>query len=212
MPEMDGFATTALIRRQESRAPSGHGARARVPIVALTAHDALRYRDKCLAADIDDILSKPYTLEDCRRLLQQWVAGAGPASAARDAHSSANDSPLASVDASTVAALRQLGGGKRADLYSKLVALFGSSSTQELDELTAALQDDDLPAAAAVCHKLASAAANVGALAYAQRVKELERHALGGELASARDCCQELCAAHAALLEALHGQRLKATA
>jgi CheY-like chemotaxis protein/HPt (histidine-containing phosphotransfer) domain-containing protein len=209
MPEMDGFATTALIRSQQSRAPSANGTRSRVPIIALTAHDAVRYRDRCLAADIDDILSKPYTLEDCQRLLQQWVAGADGARAALSAESSMT--ALATVDASAVAALRQLGGGKQ-DLYSKVVLLFVSSSTQALDELQAALEDDDLPAAAAVCHKMASAAANVGALTYAERVKELERHALGGEAAPARACCDELCAAHAALLEALNGQRLKATA
>jgi signal transduction histidine kinase/ligand-binding sensor domain-containing protein/CheY-like chemotaxis protein len=46
MPGMDGFATTALLRRQELRAGA-----ARVPVIALTAHDAVRYREKCFAAD-----------------------------------------------------------------------------------------------------------------------------------------------------------------
>jgi signal transduction histidine kinase/ligand-binding sensor domain-containing protein/DNA-binding NarL/FixJ family response regulator len=217
MPGMDGFATTELIRRQESRAQSVHGNRARVPIVALTAHDAVRYRDRCVAADIDDILSKPYTLEDCRRLVHRWivradeaasdsVGTAGPAAALHE------ESPLVGVDAEAVASLRALGGGKHADLYSKLVRLFGSSSTQALDELKAALGRGDLPAAAAVCHKLASAAANVGALAYAQRVKELERHALAGESPRAREICDELCAAHVPLLEALQDQRQRAIA
>jgi signal transduction histidine kinase/ligand-binding sensor domain-containing protein/CheY-like chemotaxis protein/HPt (histidine-containing phosphotransfer) domain-containing protein len=217
MPEMDGFAATALIRRQESRTLGVHGGRSRVPIVALTAHDAARYRDKCLAADIDDILSKPYTLDDCRRLLEHWVARGGEPGAAgpiADAGSAANasESPLTSVDPSTVAALRELGGGRQGDLFSKLVALFATSSTQALHELTAALERDDLPAAAAVCHKLASAAANVGALAFAQRVKELERHAIAAERAAARAGCEELCAAHVPLLEALQGERLRATA
>ena len=124
----------------------------------------------------------------------------------------ARGTSLTSVDANAVAALRQLGAGKQADLYSKLVGLFGSSSTQALDELKAALEADDLPTAAAVCHKLASAAANVGALAYAQRVKELERHALAGERTPARDVGEELCAAHVPLLEALQSQRVRATA
>jgi CheY-like chemotaxis protein len=214
MPGMDGFATTALIRRQETRAQSVHGGRVRVPIVALTAHDAVRYRDRCLAADIDDILSKPYTLDDCGRMLRRWVAGRDEAAApaAQRGADASSAPPLASVDTGAVAALQQLGAGKQADLFSKLVGLFGSSSTQALGELEAALQGDDLPAAAAVCHKLASAAANVGALAFAQRVKELERHALAGEGAPARDACAELCAAHAPLLEALQSRRLRATA
>jgi signal transduction histidine kinase/ligand-binding sensor domain-containing protein/CheY-like chemotaxis protein/HPt (histidine-containing phosphotransfer) domain-containing protein len=215
MPGMDGFATTALIRRQQDRAANVHGARARVPIVALTAHDGVRYRDKCLAADMDDILSKPYTLDDCRRLLELWVARAASLARTREAEAADGHAALvalASVDAGAIAALRELPGGKQGDLYSKLVELFCSSSTQSLAELRAALERDDLPAAAAICHKLASAAANVGALAYAEQVKELERLALAGESAAARDLCAALCSAHLPLLDALQGQRLRATA
>ncbi len=62
MPDMDGFAASPLIRQRE-----GQTLRARrTPIVALTAHDAVSYREKVLKADMDDILSKPYSLEDRR--------------------------------------------------------------------------------------------------------------------------------------------------
>jgi signal transduction histidine kinase/ligand-binding sensor domain-containing protein/CheY-like chemotaxis protein/HPt (histidine-containing phosphotransfer) domain-containing protein len=231
MPGMDGFATTALIRSQEDRVGR------RVPIVALTAHDAVRYREKCLAADIDDILSKPYTLDDCRRLLRRWLArdpwkspqggdpwkspqggaddtAAVPMLAAPESGSASSLAPelLAVVDANAVAALRQLGSGKQADLYSKLVELFRTSSAQSLADLKAALEQDDLKAAAAVCHKLASAAANVGAMAYAAKVRELERLSLAGERASAGELGAALCEAHLPLLDALQGQRLRATA
>jgi two-component system sensor histidine kinase BarA len=217
MPGMDGFATTALIRQQQGRA--ARGLAARVPIVALTAHDAARYRDKCVAADMDDILTKPYTLEDCRRLLQRWVARAAEAppvapavAASASAPATAELVPLASVDASAVAALRQLGTAKHADLYSKLVELFRTSSTQSLAELKTALERDDLAAAAAAAHKLASAAGNVGALAYAEKVRDVERLCRAGQRAPAREGCDALCAAHLPLLEALQGLPLKATA
>src|SRR5690606_14199582 len=45
MPGMDGFAATKLIREQQKRA-AGERRAARVPIVALTAHDAAHYREK----------------------------------------------------------------------------------------------------------------------------------------------------------------------
>jgi signal transduction histidine kinase/ligand-binding sensor domain-containing protein/DNA-binding response OmpR family regulator len=215
MPGMDGFATTALIRSQQGRA-NAHGGQARVPIVALTAHDPARYRDKCLAADMDDILSKPYTLEDCARMLHRWLARADSPRGAGVPHAiaAAPRAPdaLASVDANAVAALRKLNVGGHADLYSELVELFGGSLTQSLAELDAALTRDDLPAAAAVCHKLASAAANVGALAYAQRVRELERHALAGERAPARAASDALHAARESLLDTLQSHCLRATA
>jgi CheY-like chemotaxis protein/HPt (histidine-containing phosphotransfer) domain-containing protein len=212
MPGMDGFATTALIRAQQSRA--ANGGRARVPIVALTAHDADRYRERCLAADIDDILSKPYTLDDCRRVLRHWLARSeadGVSAVADGSTCSAPAAPLTTIDVEAVAALRKLSAGKT-DLYAKLVELFRTSSTQSLAELVSALESEDLAAAAAVCHKLASAAANVGALAYAQQVRSLERLALAAERESARELAETLCAAHVPLLEALQGQRSRATA
>ena len=68
MPTMDGFATTALIRQRE-------GSVRRVPIVALTAHDAAGYRETCIEAGMDDLLSKPYTLPECAQLLRRWIGG-----------------------------------------------------------------------------------------------------------------------------------------
>ena len=219
MPGMDGFTASKLIRQQQRGGSGAH----RVPIVALTAHDAAHYHEKCLAADIDDILSKPYTLEDCASLLQRWLQGTddAPVTALREARASgvatAGDSnvaaaTLASVDTNTVTALRHLPAARHADLYARLVELFRSSSAQSLTELEAALEGDDLAAAAAVCHKMASAAANVGALAYAQQVRALERHCRAGERERARELGRALQAAHEPLIETLQQQQLKATA
>jgi CheY-like chemotaxis protein len=67
MPGMDGFATTALIRQQP-------GAAGTVPIVALTAHDTVGYRDTCLQAGMDGMLSKPCTLEEYEQVLRRLIA------------------------------------------------------------------------------------------------------------------------------------------
>jgi two-component system sensor histidine kinase BarA len=218
MPGMDGFATTALIRKQQGAAAGGQDQK-RVPIVALTAHDAARYREKCLAADIDDILTKPYTLDDCAHLLRRWLVRPDATPVARAAQAmdaaaerAADPATLASVDANAVAALRQLQAGKHTDLYAKLVELFRSSSTQALAELQTALERDDLTAIAAVAHKLAAAAANVGALAYASYVRELEQRSLAGDRVRVAELCRELHASHLPLLDTLRSQRLRATA
>jgi signal transduction histidine kinase/DNA-binding response OmpR family regulator len=67
MPELDGYAATGQLRERE-----GQGAR-RVPVVALTANAMADDRTKCLAAGMDDYLSKPVRLEDIRAILQRWV-------------------------------------------------------------------------------------------------------------------------------------------
>jgi CheY-like chemotaxis protein len=209
MPGMDGFATVSLIRQRDGEAAS-------VPIIALTAHDALNYRDKCLAAGMNDILSKPYGLEECTRALSRWIK-LSPLRAAseRTAASSASFaalSRLTSVDANAIAGLRSLRAEKYVDFYAKLVELFRAGSTESLARLRLAVESGDLRAAAAVCHKLTSSAANVGAIEYAKQLRKLEHLCLTGDSASARELREKLQAAHAPLLETLTGYCLRASA
>jgi len=75
MPVMDGYTATRTIREQEAQrsAPPAGQAPARLPIVALTA-DALKGdRERCLAGGFDDYLSKPYTRQQLRDVIQRWL-------------------------------------------------------------------------------------------------------------------------------------------
>jgi CheY-like chemotaxis protein/HPt (histidine-containing phosphotransfer) domain-containing protein len=204
MPTMDGFATTALIRQREALVR-------RVPIVALTAHDAAGYRETCIEAGMDDLLTKPYTLEECARLLRRWIAGSPGRSSAAPSLRSSRDS-LLSVDPTAVSAVRNLRAGKHADLYTKLVDLFRVGSAKSLTELHGALAAGDLKAAGSVCHKLASSAANVGALAFANEVRRLGTMCSEGNAAGAEELTGGLEAAHPMLMDVLMHVQLRESA
>ena len=201
MPGMDGFATTAQIRAREQTG-------SQVPIIALTAHDAPGIREACVRAGMNDLLSKPYTLEQCAQLLQHWV---GPGQSGRGTRTPASQL-LSSVDASAVARLRNLRTGRRSDLYSSLVDLFRTGSADSMERLRTSLAAGDLSAAAAICHKLASSAANIGALAFAGDVRRLGQRCLAGDGAGARPLHQGLETAYPGLLEELTRLQLRATA
>jgi signal transduction histidine kinase/DNA-binding response OmpR family regulator/HPt (histidine-containing phosphotransfer) domain-containing protein len=82
MPEMDGFAATAAIRAGEAqRRASGappDGRPDRIPIIAVTAHAMQGDRDASLSAGMDDHLSKPFSLEGLRAVLERWMPTEAP--------------------------------------------------------------------------------------------------------------------------------------
>ncbi|HTP65813.1 MAG TPA: ATP-binding protein [Geobacteraceae bacterium] len=73
MPEMDGYEATRLIRQQEAR--SCEEVR-RLPIIALTAHAMEGDRELCLAAGMDDYISKPFKAVQIGAMLDKWGPGA----------------------------------------------------------------------------------------------------------------------------------------
>ncbi len=70
MPDMDGFEATAVIRSREGK--SRHQT-----ICALTANAMAGDRERCLAAGMDDYISKPVGLEKLRDALVRWIPDVG---------------------------------------------------------------------------------------------------------------------------------------
>lgn len=68
MPELNGYETTAAIRD-----PSSTVRNHAIPVIALTANAMREDRNECLAAGMDDYLSKPLKSADLTDMLQKWL-------------------------------------------------------------------------------------------------------------------------------------------
>jgi hypothetical protein len=75
MPVMDGLAATAAIRAREGHRPSGLGHGGRVPIIAMTARAMKGDRERCLAAGMDDYVSKPFDAAEILTAITRLTAG-----------------------------------------------------------------------------------------------------------------------------------------
>ncbi len=69
MPEMDGLQATRLVRDQEVEVLNPD-----VPIIAMTAHAMSGDRERCLAAGMDDYVSKPVRAAELAQALEKWIA------------------------------------------------------------------------------------------------------------------------------------------
>jgi CheY-like chemotaxis protein len=71
MPEMDGYEATQAILERESRTDLPCPWKSPVRIIALTAHALEGEREKCLAAGMDDYISKPVEPAQLRAALER---------------------------------------------------------------------------------------------------------------------------------------------
>ncbi|MBS0656923.1 MAG: PAS domain S-box protein [Verrucomicrobia bacterium] len=129
MPVLDGYQTASEIRQREAR---GHyGGRRRVRIVAVTANALAGERERCLAAGMDDYISKPVKLDVLQRALDGTPLPAiGPAVSAGPGEFATDLGP--EVEAALTMLARDLGAASLAELLES----FLRDTPSSLDELT----------------------------------------------------------------------------
>ena len=205
MPEMDGFEATAAIRLAEA------GSGRRLPIIALTANAVAGDRERCLAAGMDDYLSKPFTRAQLHDVLARWLPRAAAAQGATPAPAlqppptptpapAAEGSPA--INPAAIDILRELEEPGSMELVTQLVTSFLASADGNLARVSAALADGNAKALSQVAHSQKSSAAILGAEALADCYRELEKHGREGRLDAARSLFEQTRhQQHRALLE-----------
>ena len=202
MPVMDGFTATARIRERERQTQA-----ARIPIIALTAHAMEGDRDQCLAAGMDDYLTKPVTQGQMKNILDRWLSQTVASSPQRDSGAaSVEAAPEFSaptiqpaqiestgvVDCTAWEPIRMLKRPGHPDPLGKLLARYLEDSRQQVDQLRHAIESNDPATLHAVAHRLKSSSATLGALTVAARCKELEALGRSHRIEGASDRFQHL--------------------
>ena len=182
MPEMDGLEATRAIReRQKAGATNYHSS---IVIVAMTAQAMQGDREKCLAAGMDDYLAKPIRPKDVRAVIERWGSQSAPAAPAAPAPKA--DAPAPAVEEPPVEMdiLNDLTDGN-ADSLRELVDLFFKQTTQQLEQLEAAVRANKAEDVRRVAHSCAGASATLGMTRFVPLLRKLERQGASGTLITA---------------------------
>lgn len=199
MPEMDGLTATGEIRRQAAAA-----GRRRIPIIALTAHAMQGDRDQCLAAGMDDYLTKPFTERQLREVLSKWVRRAAsaeppgtPVSVAQlqgvaGQPTTSHEEISPALDLKALDSIRALQRPNRPNVLASVLRKYLDNSRESVEALRAAIRSGDPAAVQAIAHRLKSSSAQLGALAVAARCKELEQIGIRKDLVDADRVFEQL--------------------
>ena len=163
MPGMDGYETTRRLRAMP--------AHARLPVVAMTAHASPHDRALCLAAGMDDVVTKPI---DPGTLFAALARRLGPPAAPLP-----DPGPAAPAGVSIAQGLRRCMG--RAELYRRVVQRYLQQWAQQREALRTAAAAGDARALAETAHVLIAGAGTVGADALAALARQLQDQAAAGE-------------------------------
>ena len=198
MPEMDGYELSRRIRD-----PLTGVLNPQIPIIAVTAHSLSGDRERCMAAGMDDYLSKPLRPELLGKVLTQWIgAGRKPETAVHS--DSTKLPPPAQPDKSVFDAddlIERLMGNQA--LARRVAETFMNNMPQDLLALSTAIGNSDVDGIVLAAHSIKGAAANAAGVTVSDVASRLESLGRSGDIASAAEVLPELEATFQSLKPAI---------
>jgi CheY-like chemotaxis protein/HPt (histidine-containing phosphotransfer) domain-containing protein len=176
MPEMDGFEASRQIRTIEDR-KGRH-----TPIIAMTAHARQEDKDRCLAAGMDDYVSKPIKPQALKAAIERCIAAAKTIPVIE-----ALPEAPAQTDVLNISQALELVNGNR-ELLCEVARIFLNQYPKALEETRRALSQEDYETVTSTVHSLVSSVGQLGgqrAWAAARKLEALSRDGDRSQLAGA---------------------------
>ncbi len=196
MPGMDGYTASRAIRAAEGST--------RVPIVALTASAVIGERERCQAAGMDDLLTKPVSADRLASVLRTY------ADSPREEVAGAKHEPSRRtgdvLDPTRIEELSTMGERAKA-LVLRAMDNFASRADDVVADLKAAVRDQDSVAARDLAHQFRGSALNLGANRVAEIALELELAAETGTVTGCEATVAELAVTLERTIDALAAYR-----
>ncbi|HSY53725.1 MAG TPA: response regulator [Opitutaceae bacterium] len=178
MPVLDGYETTRRIRA--GQVPNLDR---QVPIIALTAYAMESDRQKCLAAGMDEFISKPIRYEELKAAIERVLAKpAAPAPSRAGAPPSAGPVVLDLAQFEHLTTLQDAGDPK---FLANLIDLFLEETPKRFRDLASSLAAGDARAARQLAHTVKGACDNFGARALQAHCSQIEECTRSGNLKGA---------------------------
>ena len=199
MPEMDGYETARAIRTREQSSDQGSNGELPVHIIAITANAMQGDRGKCLAAGMDDYLSKPIRLQELEAVLERWKPGrqkrSDPISAvpvpsgepALNTVSPAEEIFLVPTnpEISPIDIRRLIDVSDGPGQIREFIDFYLEQSHQLIEELGVAIRSGEAQEVEFLAHKCVGSSANCGMTAILPPLRELESIGRSGQLSGA---------------------------
>jgi two-component system, sensor histidine kinase and response regulator len=211
MPVMDGYEATAAIRAAEAASPH------RLAIIAMTARAMKGDREHCLAAGMDDHMTKPIRPKELNRMIARWSPGSPSiCSLQTDDHAADRVEPPRDDDRSSaqreddgiVAAsgaadtgcryeevlerFREIGMLDDPEVMNEAIHIFMSETEKTISGLLVAVASAEAGQVERSAHKIRGAALNFGANKLAGFAESLEEAGRTGRLAGAQELSAEI--------------------
>jgi PAS domain S-box-containing protein len=179
MPVLDGYEATRQIRAGRVPNLDRH-----VPIIALTAYAMENDRQKCLAAGMDEFVSKPIRYEELKAAIERVLAG-GPVRKTPSADGASPSAKPVVLDLAQFEHLKGLQDDEHPMFLADLVDLFLKETPKRFRDLAASLAAGDARAARQLAHTVKGACDNFGGRALQALCLEIEECVGRGDLKGA---------------------------
>ncbi|BDI20223.1 hypothetical protein ANSO36C_60250 [Nostoc cf. commune SO-36] len=186
MPEMDGLEATRRICQE-------WGVGFRPHIIAITANAMRGDREVCLAAGMDDYLSKPIQLKELAQALSKCPPQRSSefTSGRKQGKLICQELQSSKIDAKILQSLRDIVKGDRV-VFAEFIRCYLTETDRLMQNISTAITTQDIQAIWKTAHQLKSSSASIGAIALAQICRVLEAQGSNNKLENSLELLSQL--------------------